>query len=56
MGGWADEWAAKGVKNLWGVVPSVIEILSETGAAGTLHRALQAGAKALVSHGLPPVI
>ncbi len=44
MGEWADEWSAKGKKNIWGAVPQVIELQSEAGAAGTLHGALQAGA------------
>ena len=44
MGEWADEWAARGVKNLWGTVPSVVELQSEGGAAGTIHGALQTGA------------
>jgi len=44
MGEWADEWAAKGRKNLWGTVPTVIEMQSEGGAAGALHGALQTGA------------
>jgi pyruvate-ferredoxin/flavodoxin oxidoreductase len=44
MGEWSDEWAAKGGKNLWGTVPSVIEMQSEAGAAGTVHGALQSGA------------
>ncbi|MDR1413836.1 MAG: pyruvate:ferredoxin (flavodoxin) oxidoreductase [Puniceicoccales bacterium] len=38
-----DEWAAKGKKNLWGVVPLVSEMQSEGGAAGAIHGALQAG-------------
>jgi len=46
MGEWADAWAAAAVKNLWGTVPSVIEMQSEAGAAGTLHGALQTGALA----------
>ena len=46
MGEWADEWAAKGKKNIWGTVPTVIEMQSEGGAAGALHGALQAGALA----------
>ncbi len=46
MGEWADQWAAEGVKNLWGAVPTVIEMQSEGGAAGALHGALQAGALA----------
>ena len=32
------------VKNLWGTVPSVIEMQSEGGAAGVIHGALQTGA------------
>jgi pyruvate-ferredoxin/flavodoxin oxidoreductase len=44
MGEWADSWAADGEKNLWGTVPSVIELQSEGGAAGTIHGALQTGA------------
>lgn len=39
----ADEWSAAGKKNLWGAVPSVVEMQSEGGAAGALHGALQAG-------------
>src|ERR1700690_2247777 len=44
MGEFADEWTSKGRKNLWGTVPSVIEMQSEGGAAGAVHGALQAGA------------
>ncbi|HXF82387.1 MAG TPA: pyruvate:ferredoxin (flavodoxin) oxidoreductase, partial [bacterium] len=44
MGELADEWAAKGRPNLWGVVPQVVEMQSEGGAAGAVHGALQAGA------------
>lgn len=40
----ADEWSAKGVTNIWGNVPDVIEMQSEAGAAGTVHGALQTGA------------
>ncbi len=39
----ADEWASKGIKNIWGHVPDVIEMQSEGGAAGTVHGALQTG-------------
>ena len=46
MGEWADEWSSRGVKNLWGTVPEVIELQSEGGAAGTIHGALQAGSLA----------
>src|SRR6516225_905856 len=43
MGEFADAWAAAGKKNLWGTVPSVIEMQSEGGAAGAIHGALQTG-------------
>ncbi len=43
MGEWADEWAAQRRPNLWGTVPSVIEMQSEGGAAGAVHGALQTG-------------
>src|SRR6186713_608201 len=41
-----DEWASKGKRNLWGVVPELAEMQSEGGAAGAVHGALQAGALA----------
>ena len=40
----ADEWSADGQANVWGSVPTVVEMQSEGGAAGALHGALQAGA------------
>src|SRR5664279_3381337 len=40
----ADEWASKGQTNVWGTVPTVVEMQSEGGAAGALHGALQGGA------------
>jgi len=43
MGEWADEWAAHGIPNIWGTVPSVVEMQSEGGAAGAIHGALQTG-------------
>jgi pyruvate-ferredoxin/flavodoxin oxidoreductase len=39
----ADEWAAKKIPNLWGHVPTVVEMQHEGGAAGAVHGALQAG-------------
>ena len=42
----ADEWSSDGQPNVWGTVPSVIEMQSEAGAAGALHGALQGGALA----------
>ena len=46
MGEWSDQWSSEGKPNIWGTVPSVFEMQSEAGAAGTLHGALQAGALA----------
>jgi pyruvate-ferredoxin/flavodoxin oxidoreductase len=46
MGELADEWSAHGQTNLWGNVPTVIEMQSEGGAAGAVHGALSAGALA----------
>src|SRR5271168_4133814 len=40
----ADQWAAEGVKNIWGNVPVVQQMQSEGGAAGAVHGALQSGA------------
>jgi pyruvate-ferredoxin/flavodoxin oxidoreductase len=42
----ADDWAAAARPNLWGVVPDVVEMQSEGGAAGAMHGALQKGALA----------
>jgi len=44
MGELSDEWSAKKQTNIWGTVPSVIEMQSEGGAAGAVHGALQTGA------------
>ena len=44
MGEMSDEWSAEGQTNIWGSVPSVIEMQSEAGAAGAVHGALQSGA------------
>jgi pyruvate-ferredoxin/flavodoxin oxidoreductase len=46
MGEHADDWASVERPNLWGVVPDVVEMQSEAGAAGALHGALQKGALA----------
>ncbi len=43
MGEWADAWSAVSKANIWGTIPSVIEMQSEGGAAGAIHGALQAG-------------
>ncbi len=44
MGELADAWSQRDQPNLWGVVPDVVEMQSEAGAAGAVHGALQAGA------------
>ena len=46
MGEWTDAFSAQGRPNLWGTVPSVVELQSEGGAAGATHGALQGGALA----------
>jgi len=46
MGELSDAWSMEGRANLWGVVPKVVQLQSEGGAAGTLHGSLQAGALA----------
>ena len=40
----ADQWSNAGLPNVWGDRPSVVEMQSEGGAAGTVHGALQTGA------------
>jgi pyruvate-ferredoxin/flavodoxin oxidoreductase len=44
MGEHADAWSLQGRTNLWGVVPDVVEMQSEGGAAGAVHGSLQVGA------------
>jgi len=44
MGEVADEYSAKGKKNIWGTVPEVVELQSEAGAAGAVHGSLTTGA------------
>src|SRR5690349_21775385 len=46
MGESADAWAATTEPNIWGSVPSVVEMQSEGGAAGAVHGALQTGSLA----------
>ncbi|WP_173980044.1 pyruvate:ferredoxin (flavodoxin) oxidoreductase [Magnetospirillum sp. UT-4] len=43
MGELADQWAADGRTNIWGIIPEVSEMQHEGGAAGAVHGALQAG-------------
>jgi len=44
MGEISDAKSAAGERNIWGNLPSVVEMQSEGGAAGAVHGALQAGA------------
>ncbi len=44
MGEWADDWSSCGTKNIWGTIPSVVELQSEGGASGAVHGSLQTGA------------
>ncbi len=46
MGELSDEWSVQEHPNIWGIVPQVVEMQSEGGAAGAVHGALQAGALA----------
>ncbi len=43
MGELSDAWASAAKPNIWGTVPSVMEMQSEGGAAGALHGAMQTG-------------
>ncbi len=46
MGENSDEWAVKGLKNIWGNTLSIMEMQSEGGASGAVHGAVQAGSLA----------
>ncbi|MCB1178966.1 MAG: pyruvate:ferredoxin (flavodoxin) oxidoreductase [Leptospiraceae bacterium] len=43
MGEFSDAWASEDKKNIWGTIPSVVEMQSEGGAAGALHGSLTTG-------------
>ncbi|BAY12148.1 pyruvate:ferredoxin (flavodoxin) oxidoreductase [Calothrix sp. NIES-2098] len=43
MAEWADTWSSEGKPNVWGTVPSVVQMQSEGGVAGAVHGALQTG-------------
>jgi pyruvate-ferredoxin/flavodoxin oxidoreductase len=43
MGEFSDEFSAQGRKNLWGSIPTVVEMQSEAGAAAAVHGALTTG-------------
>ena len=40
----ADAWSAQGIKNIWGIVPTIQMMQAEGGAAGAVHGSLQSGA------------
>src|SRR5512135_2319882 len=44
MGEFSDAWMANNQPNLWGTIPSIMEMQSEGGAAGAVHGAIQTGA------------
>jgi pyruvate-ferredoxin/flavodoxin oxidoreductase len=44
MAEWADTWTTAEQPNLWGTVPTVVEMQSEGGVAGAVHGSLQTGA------------
>ena len=44
MADYVDQWAAQGLKNIFGSPVKVMEMQSEAGAAGTVHGSLAAGA------------
>ncbi len=44
MADYTDQWAAQGLKNVFGTTVKVIEMESEAGAAGTVHGSLASGA------------
>ncbi len=44
MADYVDQWAAAGLKNIFGTTVKVSEMQSEAGAAGTVHGSLNAGA------------
>jgi pyruvate-ferredoxin/flavodoxin oxidoreductase len=44
MGEMADQWAADGLKNIFGQPVQVVELQSEGGASGAVHGSLSAGA------------
>jgi pyruvate-ferredoxin/flavodoxin oxidoreductase len=46
MGEFAEEWSSDLKTNIYGEVPTVVEMQSEAGAAGAIHGALQGGALA----------
>jgi pyruvate-ferredoxin/flavodoxin oxidoreductase len=46
MAEFCDQWASENKKNLWGTIPSIVELQSEGGAVGAVHGMLQTGSMA----------
>ncbi|PSB02740.1 pyruvate:ferredoxin (flavodoxin) oxidoreductase [Merismopedia glauca] len=46
MAEWADAWSAAKQPNIWGAIPTVVQLQSEGGVAGAVHGLLQAGSLA----------
>jgi pyruvate-ferredoxin/flavodoxin oxidoreductase len=46
MAEFCDQWTSENKKNLWGTIPSIVELQSEGGAVGTVHGMLQTGSMA----------
>ncbi|MBF0254720.1 MAG: pyruvate:ferredoxin (flavodoxin) oxidoreductase, partial [Candidatus Omnitrophica bacterium] len=43
MGEWADLFSSMKKPNIWGTIPSVVQMQSEAGVAGAMHGSLQSG-------------
>ena len=50
MAEFCDQWASENRKNLWGTIPSIVELQSEGGAVGSVHGALQTGSLLSLIH------
>ncbi len=46
MAEFCDQWTSENKKNLWGTIPSIVELQSEGGAVGAVHGMLQTGSMA----------
>ena len=55
MAEYADAWAAKGKKNMFGEPLQIVEMQSEAGAAGAVHGSLSAGALTTTYTPAPPI-
>src|ERR1017187_1865066 len=46
MAEFCDQWTSENKKNLWGTIPSIVELKSEGGAVRAVHGMLQTGSMA----------